>query len=77
MSTIYQDLEAARTFGDTMRLRDRIMAETTGSEQAGYLKSLDCLEEVLDQMAGCYQQQADQAAEEYIARNYDECGNPI
>ena len=50
-TTIYQDLEQARTFADTMRIRERIMNETSGYEQRGYLISLDCLEKVLDEMA--------------------------
>jgi hypothetical protein len=52
------------------------MAETTGDEQAGYLKSLDCLENALDLEAALHECKMEQESEAYVARNFDECGNP-
>jgi hypothetical protein len=46
--TIHQELEAARTFADTIALRKRINSELAGQERDGYLRSLDALEMILD-----------------------------
>lgn len=75
MKSIYQELEAARNFADVMRIQERIDNELSGEERRGMQKSLDHLAFMLDEMAGCYEQQAEQAQEAYIAQNYDECGN--
>jgi hypothetical protein len=49
--TIHQELEAASTFADTIALRTRIENELSGEERDGYLRSLDALETVLDELA--------------------------